>query len=154
LPAFYYARSLHSQQRLPEARALLVEALRLDPNNREARELLGRTEGELAKAAAAPPGAATEPTPTTAEGWLDQSLRHHRAGRFELSLHAARQALKLRPDYAEAYNNIAAAYEELGRWDEAISAAEAALRIRPDYELARNNLLYSKARKAAASTRP
>jgi protein O-mannosyl-transferase len=52
--------------------------------------------------------------------------------------------LKLRPDYAEAWNNICAANNQLGRFEEASKACEQALRLKPDLELARNNLQYAK----------
>lgn len=53
---------------------------------------------------------------------------------------AAKQAIALKPDYAEAYNNIAAANIALHRWDEAMRAARKAIRIRPDFEPAKKNL--------------
>lgn len=46
--------------------------------------------------------------------WVNVSLRQHRAGRYPESIAAAREALKRKPDYAEAYNNIAAVYEAMG----------------------------------------
>jgi protein O-mannosyl-transferase len=79
----------------------------------------------------------------TPENWLNASLRANQAGRFEESIQDARAALRLRPNYAEAYNNIAAGYESLGKWDEAIAAAKEALRINPNYQLAKNNLVWS-----------
>jgi tetratricopeptide (TPR) repeat protein len=70
------------------------------------------------------------------------------AARFEDCAHAAEQALKLRPNYAEAYNNIAAANQSMGRWDDAIEAAQQAIRLKPDFQLARNNLAYARSQKA------
>jgi lipoprotein NlpI len=49
--------------------------------------------------------------------------------------------LKIRPDYAEAYNNICSAYIKLEEYEKAIEACNHALKIKPDYELAKNNLL-------------
>lgn len=83
------------------------------------------------------------------ENYLNLSLAYSRARRFEDSLTAARKAIELRPDYAEAYNNEAAAFEDLHRWDEAIVAAQQALRLKPDFQLARNNLAYAMSQKAA-----
>jgi protein O-mannosyl-transferase len=79
----------------------------------------------------------------TAESYLNQSLTLYQQGRFEESIQAAREALKLRPDYSEAWNNIAAAYNSESRWDEGISAAMEAIRLRPDNQLARNNLAWA-----------
>jgi tetratricopeptide (TPR) repeat protein len=83
-----------------------------------------------------------------AESYLSLSLVYCQTGRFEDCAHAAKEALRLRPNYAEAYNNIAAAYQSMGRWDEAMEAAQAALRLKPDFQLARNNLAYERAQKA------
>jgi protein O-mannosyl-transferase len=81
--------------------------------------------------------------PTTAEDWLNASLRDNQAGQYEKSIEDARQALRLRPNYAEAYNNIAAAYNSMHKWDQAIAAAETAVRLKPDFQLARNNLAWA-----------
>jgi tetratricopeptide (TPR) repeat protein len=81
--------------------------------------------------------AAVSPSP---ENYLNLSRSYYQAGQFENSLRAARESLRLRPGYADAYNNAAAASLALGRWDEAIAAGREALRLHPDYPLARNNL--------------
>ena len=67
---------------------------------------------------------------------------------FDCCFAAARKALALKPDYAEAYNNIAAAYESMGMWDEAVDAAVQAVTLKPDFQLAKNNLQYSLEQKA------
>lgn len=83
----------------------------------------------------------------TAEDWLNASLRDNLAGQYQKSIDDARAALRLRPNYAEAYNNIAAGYASMGKWDEAVTAAQQALRIKPDYQLAKNNLAWALSRK-------
>ena len=70
--------------------------------------------------------------------------------RFDESLEAARRALTLRPDSADAYNNMAVAYVGLGRWDDAIEAANQAIRLNPDFQLAKNNLAWAMTEKANA----
>jgi tetratricopeptide (TPR) repeat protein len=79
----------------------------------------------------------------TAETYLNQSLTFYQQGRFEDSINSAREALKLRPGYSEAWNNIAAAYNAQSRWDEGISAAQEAVRLAPDNQLAKNNLAWA-----------
>jgi tetratricopeptide (TPR) repeat protein len=81
------------------------------------------------------------------------STAYHKTGRFQDCIAAARQALRIRPDFAQAYNNMAAAYASLGQWDQAIQAAREALRIQPDFQFARNNLEFalSQKRQAGAS---
>ncbi len=104
-----------------------------------------QTRGEVAQAEER---AKQSPTP---ENLLQLSLLYHQAGQFADCIRAAREAIRLRPDYAEAYNNIAAGHEALGQWDEAIAAATQALRIKPDYALARNNLVYAEQQKKSAA---
>jgi tetratricopeptide (TPR) repeat protein len=94
-------------------------------------------------------GQTPQPASATPEDWLNASLRDNQAGQYEKSIQDARAALRLRPDYAEAYNNIAAAYASMHRWDEAIAAAQSALRLKPDFQLAKNNLAWSISQKNA-----
>ena len=50
------------------------------------------------------------------------------------------QALRIKPDYAEAHNNLGIALVQAGRMQEAIGHYEQALRIKPDYAEAHYNL--------------
>ena len=77
------------------------------------------------------------------ESYLNASLALYQQGKFDESIQAAREALKLRPDYWEAWNNIAAAYNSESNWDEGILAGQQAVRLRPDSQLARNNLVWA-----------
>ena len=86
-------------------------------------------------------------TPTTADGFLDESLRLNQASKYDESSAAARKALHLNPQSAEAWNNIAANNEALHRWDEAIAAAQKAIALKPDFQLAKNNLAWSLSQK-------
>lgn len=79
----------------------------------------------------------------TRESFLELSLEQYRAGNYLGSIDAANQALRVDPNYAEAYNNIAAAYAAEGNWDSAVAAAEQAVRLKPDFSLARNNLAWA-----------
>jgi tetratricopeptide (TPR) repeat protein len=88
-------------------------------------------------------------SPESAAEMIDESLRFNQAGKYAESLVAARAALRLDPNSAEAWNNIAAADESLHRWDQAISAARKAVALKPGFQLARNNLAWSLAQKAA-----
>jgi tetratricopeptide (TPR) repeat protein len=83
------------------------------------------------------------------ENYLNLSLAYSKARRFRESLEAAKSAIRLRPDYAEAFNNEAAALEDLHQWDDAIAAARQALKLKPDFTLARNNLIYAASQKAS-----
>lgn len=138
---FYYGRWLYLSGRIPEAMNQLETSVRLNPDRLEAKTLLlqaARHAGDLQVA-------------DTPEALLNQSLALNQAGKYQESIEAARSALKLRPDYAEAWNNIAAGYESMGQWDQAIAAAENAIRLKPDFQLAKNNLAWSIAQKAKQS---
>ncbi|MGO9094568.1 MAG: tetratricopeptide repeat protein [Bryobacteraceae bacterium] len=150
-------------QRWDQAIRAAKEALRLRPGFQPARQNL-----EYALAQKNPERLATAQHPASpvalaelkvkqypsSDNFLQLSLVYHQAGRFRDCIAAAQEALRLRPEFAEAYNNMAAGYQSLGMWDEAIKAASEALRIRPDFALARNNLAYAQAQKRAARTIP
>jgi len=87
------------------------------------------------------------PKKTSAESYLNKSVVYHQQGRYQECVAAARQAIKVRPDYAEAYNNIGSAYNSMNEWDKAIVALEKALVIKPDFQLAKNNLTWAKSQK-------
>jgi tetratricopeptide (TPR) repeat protein len=83
----------------------------------------------------------------TPENFLELSLRYYEAEQYMKSIEAAKEALKLRPDYDLAYNNICAAYNELKQWDRAIEAGEKAVKLNSNNQLARNNLAWAKSQK-------
>ena len=64
------------------------------------------------------------------------------------------EALRLKPDYAEAHNNLGTAFYQQGRTGEAIRQFQEALRLKPDYADARKNLDVALATKAAAPPQP
>jgi tetratricopeptide (TPR) repeat protein len=168
---FYYGRWLQQRRRGAEAMVELRKAMALNPDFLDARYLLmdisaqsgdwatvrtvaastlGRFPADrsaLTYLQRAESGKAGVPEAITAAGYLNLSLSHYGAGEFPESIAAAREALKLDPQFAEAYNNIAASYQSMGQWDQAIAAARTALKIRPDFPLARNNLAWSEDQK-------
>src|SRR4029450_7834990 len=83
----------------------------------------------------------------TPEYFLARSLAEYQMRRFRECIESARQALVVRPAYAEALNNIAAAHNALGEWDEGIAAAEEALRLNPSLQIALNNIDYARQQK-------
>jgi hypothetical protein len=60
-------------------------------------------------------------------------------GRQDEAEAAYREALRLRPDFADAYNNLGNALHALGRPDEAEASLREALRLRPDNAVAHVN---------------
>jgi tetratricopeptide (TPR) repeat protein len=126
------------------------EVLRMAPGDAVAQGQLERARTGMEEAGKVESATRAKPTP---EGFLSLSLQYHRAGRYDECIAAAREALKMRPDYPEAWNNIAAGYQSKGQWEEAIRAAEEALRLKPDFELARSNLAWSREQKRLAAGR-
>ena len=104
---------------------------------------LGPPAGMLTPSTAAVPGQNL----ALAQTHLNKSFQACREKRPQECIAEAREAIRLLPDFPEAYNNIAAADESLGRWDDAIEAATQALRLRPDFQLAKNNLAWSLSQK-------
>jgi tetratricopeptide (TPR) repeat protein len=127
-----------------DAPHLLMDIYAQEPNadllRRTASETLARFPGDPEALSWLARAGTLKATP---ESYLNQSLALYRAGKFEESIQAAREALNLRPDYSDAWNNIAAAYNSESKWDEGIHAAEQAVRLRPDNQLAKNNLLWA-----------
>ena len=83
----------------------------------------------------------------TAEGYLQLSLLYYNSSNYTACIEACNEALKINPNYAEAYNNICSAYNQLGKWDEAVNACEKSIQLKPSFELASNNLRAIKSRK-------
>jgi tetratricopeptide (TPR) repeat protein len=76
----------------------------------------------------------------TAQKYLDLSLQYYQTGKYQQCIDAATQAIRLKPDYAEAYNNIGSAYNLLQQYDKAIAALKKAIALKPGFQLAKNNL--------------
>ena len=73
---------------------------------------------------------------------LDEAIRHYQ------------EALRLKPDRAEAHNNLGTAFYQQGRTGEAIRQFQEALRLKPDYAEARKNLVVALAPKGHDSPLP
>ncbi len=74
------------------------------------------------------------------ENYIELSLAYYNVGQFEACIEACQQSLRLKPDYALAYNNMCSAYNQLKQWDKAIEAGQKGLRIDPTNELLKGNL--------------
>jgi Flp pilus assembly protein TadD len=135
---YFYGRWLRSIGRAHDAVAELRLATTLNPLDLVAKQELER---------------ATTDERGTPERFLALSLAAYQAKRYRECITFAEEALKLRPDYAEAYNNIAAGHIVLGEWDQAIAAARRAVELKPNLTLARGNLDYALARKAGRPVR-
>ncbi len=123
------------------------QAYRLQPNSQLAKNNLNWVLQEKRKASGAPASASSR----TAQDFLNLSLQDYQAGRFKECIVNAKEAVKLQPDMAEAYNNMAACNSSLSKWDDAIRAAEEAVRLKPDFQLAKNNLAWAMQQKRSQS---
>ena len=155
----YYGRWLNNHNRPAEAISQLQTAIALNPPRLLQHELLIEAYNHSGDFAAARRAAldtlAISPDDVTAREalghpvvqdaayWINQSLRLNLQGQFEESISAARNALRLDPSSALAWNNIAAGEEALHHWDAAIVAAQKAISLQPDFQLAKNNLAWS-----------
>ena len=59
---------------------------------------------------------------------------------FDAAIESYKQALKIKPDYAEAYYNMSVALNDKGDPEAAIESYKQALKIKPDYAEAYNNM--------------
>jgi tetratricopeptide (TPR) repeat protein len=57
--------------------------------------------------------------------------RHYRLGKLEKAITSYRQAIKLNPNSAWAYNNLGETLSKLQKWDEAIAAYQEAIKLNP-----------------------
>jgi tetratricopeptide (TPR) repeat protein len=120
------------------------EALRLKPNFLQAKNNLDAAiEGKKKQEESLPKLEMTASSQPTPENFLSLSLAYYQDSQFEKSITAARKAIALKPEYAEAYNNICAAENILGHFQEARKAGEEAVRLQPNNQLARNNLRWA-----------
>jgi len=146
----------NSMKMWDEAIAVLEKAVLLKPDFQLAGNNLLLAKNEKASGAPVVPYispvkaakniAETYPAP---ENYLNLALAYYTANLFEECVSASQQALKLRPEYAEAYNIIGAAYNNMRMWDEAIAALEKATRLSPGFQLAVNNLNLARIKKGA-----
>ena len=84
---------------------------------------------QQAAASAAPTVATKE---LTAEEWFEQGYKHDDAREYDEAIHAYSEALRLQPDFAEAYINRGNARHGKSDLDGAISDYDQALRLKPD----------------------
>jgi len=64
----------------------------------------------------------------------------HDKGNLEAAIDSYKQALKIKPDYAEAYYNMGVALKDKGNLEAAIDSYKQALKIKPGYIAAYNNM--------------
>jgi protein O-mannosyl-transferase len=167
---YYYGRWLFQTGKTADALEQLRTAVALNPSRLPAHDLLAsaylaigdRKDARAAAAATlqlAPMDMAAkailaQPSMETAGDWINNSLYQYRIGNYQACIAAARQALKLDPHSALAYNNIGAAYAGMHQWDLAIQNERMALHIAPSFAVAQNNLASYTREKSGAAALP
>lgn len=131
----------HQAGRLPQAEALYQQILQVTPNHPDALHLLGALAHQVGKNEIA------VELISKAIGARPSSLMHYNLGlalnaqgKLDAAVASYRNALLLKPDYAEAHNNLGLALQAQGKFDEAVKSYRRALLRKPDYVEAHNNL--------------
>jgi tetratricopeptide (TPR) repeat protein len=57
-------------------------------------------------------------------------------GKYQEAIDAYKEAIKIKPDFHEAYYNKGAAYGELKKYQEAINAYKETIKIKPNFHVA------------------
>ena len=118
---------------------LALEALQVDPDNTQAKLAVVVSEDALNRVGRAEHRVDGD---ATFNDYLTLSVAYFRARKYEACITAARQAISLKQDLAEAHSNISACQHALGRDDEAIEELREVIRLRPDMAVAYSNLAF------------
>jgi tetratricopeptide (TPR) repeat protein len=126
------------------------ETLRLFPNDPDGQRSIEVGQTGLDQIGKAETVALRQPS---VNNYLALSVIYYQTQRYEDCIAAAREALKVNPNQAEAYANMAAAYHTLGKLDETIAALTEEVRLNPTLQSAKSNLEIELAAKKAKSGR-
>ena len=81
---------------------------------------------------------ASSAVPTEVITIYNSALEHSNRGELELAIDEYRKAIKIHPDFVEAYNNIGEIYSRMGDHKQAISSYREALNIEKHYRVLLN----------------
>lgn len=76
----------------------------------------------------------------TAQQAFEEGNRHMKAKRFPEAVAAFQQAVRARPDFAEAHSNLGYSLRNTGQLDQAIASYQEAIRLKPNLAEAREYL--------------
>jgi lipoprotein NlpI len=74
-----------------------------------------------------------------AKALIFRGFAYRSKGDYDRAIHDFDQAIRLKPDFANAFNNRGIAYDYKGNYDRAIQDFDQAIRLQPDYADAFNN---------------
>ena len=134
--------ALDQKGSLDEAIAHYQKALKINPDNVDARNNLGnalRQKGRVDEAIAHYQKA-LQIKPGYAEAHYNLGIALGQKGRMDEAIAQYQEALQINPDYADAHINLGNALLQTGRLDEAIAHFQKALQINPDLAETHNNL--------------
>jgi protein involved in polysaccharide export with SLBB domain len=72
-------------------------------------------------------------------------VKYGNAGRFREAVDTLEQAVKLNPEYAEAYLSLGHAYYDLEQWEQAVDNIERGLRLKPKHKDSQDRLTHARA---------
>lgn len=149
---YNYGNALRNLGRNDDAAVAYQRAISLDPEYAEAHSNLGVLLRDLGRSdeAVAHYRAALQLKPQLASAHfnlanalraLPEPSQHElREQRWSEVLGLYQEAIRLKPDYHEAYTNLGVLFKELDRLDEAAIAYQKAIEVRPDFAEAHSNL--------------
>ena len=139
--AIRLATQHHEAGRIAEARDLYQQVLTADSGNAEALRLLGiisMQSGEDQRAIELIRSSiASDPT---AIAHVNLANAMNACGDVDGAIAAYREAIRLKPQYPQAFYNLGIALADKGLYDDAIEAYRDALRLKADYPAALSNL--------------
>lgn len=132
----------HQQGHVTQARQAYIAYLNKEPQNFDARHLLGVTYLQSGDYPVALENiqAALQINPNNAAAYSNLGRVLHETQRYEEALASYDKAIQLKPDFAEAHYNKGNTLRELKRADEAIAAYELAIQHKSHYAEAYQNL--------------
>ncbi len=131
----------HQAGRLPQAEAILQQILQVEPNHPDALHFLGiiALQGGKKSVSVELISKAISINPTSLM-YYNLGLVLRAQGKLDAAAESYQQALRIKPDYAEAYNNLGNLFKDQSRLDEAIQHYHKALLTKPDDAVTYNNL--------------
>ena len=127
----------HKTEDWDNLKKLTQQIINDSPKNKTAKKYLDFATGKKSEIVLLEENIKLSPTP---EKYLDLSLKYFKSKKYQQTIAAAQEAIKLKADYAEAYNNIGIAYYEMSDYEQSIEAYERSIILDPEFQLAKNNM--------------
>ncbi len=142
----YYAimEIYYDEQEWIKLKNIANAVLDIQSSDAIATNYLQMSDGKKSKIEVAEENAKINPSP---QNFLNLSLLYYNNHEFQKCIGACKEAIRLKKDYAAAFNNICSACIQLGEWDKAIENCKKAIEIQADFQLAKNNLTEAKRKK-------